>query len=220
MTHHDPALTLAQRLAEQIRARLIAGELKPGQRLSEAALSDNLDVSRNSLREAFRLLTKEGLLRHEPNRGVFVATPSMASIIDIYRVRRLIECRALEQAYPQHPAVTRMHEAVEAALKCREAKDWVGVGSANMAFHAAIVDLADSTRLNAFYGQIAAELRLSFGLLEDPEFLHAPYVDLNAAILEQLKAGKSVEAARALEAYLERSERTVLAAFARLGEVG
>ncbi len=218
MTHHDPALTLAQRLAEQIRARLIAGELKPGQRLSEAALSDNLDVSRNSLREAFRLLTKEGLLRHEPNRGVFVATPSMASIIDIYRVRRLIECRALEQAYPQHPAVQRMHEAVEAALKCREAKDWVGVGSANMAFHAAIVDLADSTRLNAFYGQIAAELRLSFGLLEDPEFLHAPYVDLNAAILEQLKAGKSVEAARALEAYLERSERTVLAAFARLGE--
>ncbi|MCO6177066.1 GntR family transcriptional regulator [Ciceribacter sp. RN22] len=220
MTHHDPALTLAQRLAEQIRARLIAGELKPGQRLSEAALSDNLDVSRNSLREAFRLLTKEGLLRHEPNRGVFVATPSMASIIDIYRVRRLVECRALEQAYPEHPAVQRMHAAVEAALKCREAKDWVGVGSANMAFHAAIVDLADSTRLNAFYGQIAAELRLSFGLLEDPEFLHAPYVDLNATILEQLKAGKSVEAARALEAYLERSERTVLAAFARLGEMG
>lgn len=219
MAHHDPALTLAQRLAEQIRVRLIDGKLKPGQRLSEAALSDDFDVSRNSLREAFRLLTKEGLLRHEPNRGVFVATPSMASIIDIYRVRRLIECRALEQAYPQHPAVQRMHEAVEAALKCREAKDWVGVGSANMAFHAAIVDLADSTRLNAFYGQIAAELRLSFGLLEDPEFLHAPYVDLNAAILEQLKAGKSVEAARALEAYLERSERTVLAAFARLGEV-
>ncbi|WP_416797631.1 GntR family transcriptional regulator [Ciceribacter azotifigens] len=220
MTHHDPALTLAQRLAEQIRARLIDGELKPGQRLSEAALSGNLDVSRNSLREAFRLLTKEGLLRHEPNRGVFVATPSMASIIDIYRVRRLIECRALEQAYPQHPAVMRMHDAVETALKCREAKDWVGVGSANMAFHAAIVDLADSTRLNAFYGQIAAELRLSFGLLEDPEFLHAPYVDLNAAILEQVKAGKSTEAARALEAYLERSERTVLAAFSRLGEMG
>lgn len=53
-----------------------------------------MDVSRNSLREAFRLLTKEGLLRHEHNRGVFVATPSVASIIDIYRVRRTIECQA------------------------------------------------------------------------------------------------------------------------------
>lgn len=218
MTTQDAALTLAQRLADSIRSRLIAGELKPGQRLSEATLSSDLDVSRNSLREAFRLLTKEGLLRHEPNRGVFVATPSMASIIDIYRVRRVIECGALEQAYPQHPAVARMQRAVDTALKCRAAGDWVGVGSANMAFHAAIVDLADSARLNAFYAQIAAELRLSFGLLENPEFLHAPYVDLNAAILEDLKAGKAQEAARALEAYLERSERTVLAAFARIGE--
>lgn len=218
MTTQDAALTLAQRLADSIRSRLIAGELRPGQRLSEATLSSDLDVSRNSLREAFRLLTKEGLLRHEPNRGVFVATPSMASIIDIYRVRRMIECRALEQAYPQHPAVARMQRAVDVALKCRGDGDWVGVGSANMAFHAAIVDLADSARLNAFYAQIAAELRLSFGLLEDPEFLHAPYVDLNASILEQLKAGEAAEAARALEAYLERSERTVLAAFARIGE--
>ncbi|WEX74137.1 GntR family transcriptional regulator [Sinorhizobium numidicum] len=220
MTQQDTALTLAPRLAEQIRNKLIAGELKPGQRLSEASLSSDLEVSRNSLREAFRLLTKEGLLRHEPNRGVFVSTPSMASIIDIYRVRRLIECRALEQAYPQHPAVPRMRRAVETALECRAASDWVGVGSANMAFHAAIVDLADSARLNAFYGQIAAELRLSFGLLDDPEFLHAPYVDLNAAILAQLEAGKTVEAAASLEAYLARSERTVLAAFSRIAEAG
>ncbi|WP_081163063.1 GntR family transcriptional regulator [Ensifer aridi] len=220
MTKQDTTLTLAPRLAEQIRNKLIAGELKPGQRLSEASLSSDLDVSRNSLREAFRLLTKEGLLRHEPNRGVFVATPSIASIIDIYRVRRVIECRALEQAYPQHPAVARMHLAVDKALEYRAANDWVGVGSANMAFHAAIVDLADSARLNAFYGQIAAELRLSFGLLEDVEFLHAPYVDMNAAILSQVEAGKMAEAAAALEAYLARSERTVLAAFARIAEAG
>ena len=77
-------------------------ELFPGQRLSEAAFSDRFDVSRNSLREAFRLLTKDGLLRHEANRGVFVAVPSMASIIDIYRVRRMLECGALRQAWQQH----------------------------------------------------------------------------------------------------------------------
>ena len=97
MTEQDTISALAPRLAEAIRNKLIAGELKPGQRLSEVKLSSDLQVSRNSLREAFRLLTKEGLLRHEPNRGVFVEIPSMASIIDIYRVRRLIECRALAQ---------------------------------------------------------------------------------------------------------------------------
>ncbi|EHS53637.1 transcriptional regulator, GntR family [Rhizobium sp. PDO1-076] len=215
MAEQDTTSALAPRLAEQIRDKLIAGELKPGQRLSEAALSADLDVSRNSLREAFRLLTKEGLLRHEPNRGVFVATPSMSSIIDIYRVRRTIECRAIANAYPNHPAVARMRAAVEHARAARDAKDWLTVGSQNMVFHAAIVDLADSQRLNAFYAQTAAELRLSFGLLDDPELLHAPYVDLNAAILGKLEAGDTQEAAAALETYLLQSERTVLAAFSR-----
>ncbi|WP_064685348.1 GntR family transcriptional regulator [Rhizobium bangladeshense] len=217
MVEQNITSALASRLAEEIRDKLIAGELKPGQRLSEAALSAGLDVSRNSLREAFRLLTKEGLLRHEPNRGVFVATPSMASIIDIYRVRRVIECQALAKAYPNHPAVARMRAAVTRAKLAREAKDWGMVGSENMVFHAAIVDLADSHRLNTFYAQIAAELRLSFGLLSDPELLHAPYVDLNAAILEKLEAGRTAEASAALEAYLMQSERTVLAAFSRIG---
>ncbi|UJW77401.1 GntR family transcriptional regulator [Rhizobium sp. SL42] len=220
MAEQDTTSALAPRLAEQIRDKLIAGELKPGQRLSEAALSADLDVSRNSLREAFRLLTKEGLLRHEPNRGVFVATPSMASIIDIYRVRRTIECRAIANAYPNHPAVARMQDAVAHARVARDAKDWLTVGSQNMVFHAAIVDLADSQRLNVFYAQIAAELRLSFGLLDDPELLHAPYVDLNAAILDRLAAGQTQEAAAALESYLLQSERTVLAAFSRIDATG
>ena len=216
MADPETISALAPRLAEDIRGKLIAGDLKPGQRLSETALSAELSVSRNSLREAFRLLTKEGLLRHEPNRGMFVATPSMASIIDIYRVRRLIECQALAKAYPHHPAVARMRMAVDKARAARDDKAWGLVGSQNMVFHAAIVELADSQRLNVFYAQIAAELRLSFGLLADPELLHAPYVDLNAAILAQLEAGEPEKAASMLDAYLVQSERTVLAAFSRI----
>lgn len=214
----DTSATLPQRLADVLRDKVIGGELTPGQRLSEAALSASLDVSRNTLREVFRLLTMEGLLRHEPNRGVFVATPSMSSIIDIYRVRRMIEGRALTGAYPKHPAVARMRRAVETAQACRDRADWSGVGSANMLFHAAVVDLADSARLNAFYAQVAAELRLCFGLLDDPEFLHGPYIEMNASILRRLEAGQPAEAAEMLDAYLVQSERTIIAAFARLGE--
>ena len=112
---------LTERIAEEIRSQLVKGVLSPGQRLSEAALSEALDISRNTLREVFRMLTKEGLLVHEPNKGVSVAVPSMASIIDIYRVRRMIECQALAQAYPMHPALTRMREAVESASYARPA---------------------------------------------------------------------------------------------------
>jgi len=208
--------TLTARLADDLRNRVISGELLPGQRLSEGALSAALDVSRNTLREAFRLLTTEGLLRHEPHRGVFVATPSLGSIMDIYRVRRVIECRAIAEASPGHPGVARMRLAVEDAVAARRRGDWRDVGSANMRFHAAIVDLADSDRLNGFYSQIAAELRLCFGLLDDPERLHAPYIDLNAAILDDLEAGRGAQAAARLESYLVQSERTILAAFSRL----
>ena len=133
---------LTERIAEEIRSQLVKGVLSPGQRLSEAALSEALDISRNTLREVFRMLTKEGLLVHEPNKGVSVAVPSMASIIDIYRVRRMIECQALAQAYPMHPALTRMREAVESGQRHSEAEDWSEVGTANMAFHKAIVALA------------------------------------------------------------------------------
>lgn len=70
-----PTLSLNDRVAEQIRERIVRGEFQPGSRLSEVALSESLEISRNTLREVFRLLTKEGLLRHLPNRGVFVAIP-------------------------------------------------------------------------------------------------------------------------------------------------
>ena len=81
---------LAEETASRLRNDIIGGTLPPGQRLSETRLAADLGVSRNTLREVFRLLTREGLLRHEPNRGVFVAVPSMATIVDIYRVRRLV----------------------------------------------------------------------------------------------------------------------------------
>jgi DNA-binding GntR family transcriptional regulator len=210
-----PALPLSQKLANTLRDGLIAGDFAPGQRLSEQALCTRLGVSRNTLREAFRLLTKEGLLEHKANRGVFVITPTISSVIDIYRVRRTIEYRALSQSYPKHPATARMRDAVDHAKAARQRQNWHDVGSANMRFHAAIVALADSTRLSEFYAQVAAELRLSFFLLDDPELLHAPYVDMNAEIVGLLTQGRSLDAAAALEAYLNQSERTVLAALAR-----
>lgn len=208
-------LPLADRVAKDIRDLLIIGALTPGQRLSEAAFSERLEVSRNSLREAFRLLTKDGLLRHEANRGVFVSVPSTDSIIDIYRVRRMLECGALRQAWPKHPSVAAMRSAVEHARKQRDLGEWREVGSANMKFHAAVVDLSDSSRLSDFYARVAAELRLSFGLLRDPEQLHSPFVDMNAQILALLEKGEVVEAASQMELYLNLSERTVLKALER-----
>ena len=110
-----------------------------------------------------------------------------------------------------------MHIAVEKARAAREAQDWRTVGSANMTFNAAIVALTDSARLQGFFAQIIAELRLAFGLLDSPERLHEPYIDRNREILDLLVRGEQAQAAAMLASYLDDSERVVLAAFARLG---
>lgn len=218
MSARDPSASLAEHVATALRVRITGGTLTPGQRLSEARLAAEMDVSRNTLREAFRMLTADGLLRHEPHRGMFVAIPTMGAILDIYRVRRLIEVPAMAQAWPRHAAVARMHKAVDVATACHVQADWRGVGSANMEFHAAIVALGDSPRLSDFFARIIAELRLAFGLLGSPEELHAPYLERNRDILRLLEAGEAATAAEALVDYLNVSERNLMSSFARFSE--
>lgn len=211
-----PPQMLNEKIAEILRQRIIAGEMMPGIRLSEASLSEQLQISRNTLREVFRLLTQERLLRYEPNRGVYVAVPDMAAIRDIYRIRRLIECDALIHAYPFHPSVIQMQAALEKAREHSRACDWRSVGTENMKFHIAIVELADSERLTRLYRNISAELRLAFSYLNDLALFYAPYVDKNAHILALLQEGENKKAAEAMMEYIALSERTVLAAWARL----
>ena len=86
MSRIAEAQNLTDRIAEQLGRKLVLGEWVPGQRLSEASLCESLDISRSTLREAFRVLTKEGLLSHEPNKGVSVAMPSMPTSGMIIRV--------------------------------------------------------------------------------------------------------------------------------------
>jgi DNA-binding GntR family transcriptional regulator len=211
----DDVLDRAESVAAGIRAAIISGEYKPGARLAEAALVDAFSVSRNTLREALRMLTQEGLLVRRPHAGVIVAIPSLASIIDIYRVRRMIEVQALRDAPPRHPAGRALATAVDTALAARLVGDWAAVGTANMEFHRGIVALADSARLDRIYANVSAELRLAFGLVDDPEYLHAPFVDRNVSVLRAHAEGRSDDAADELDAYLIQSERTLLAAYAR-----
>src|SRR5215212_6648401 len=89
----EPAPTpTAQRVADVLRERITDGSLAPGTRLPEDAVGSALGVSRNTLREAFRLLAHERLVVAEFNRGVFVRRLTRDDVIDLYRVRSLVEC--------------------------------------------------------------------------------------------------------------------------------
>ena len=204
-------------MADVLRQSIIDGEFAPGSRLSESALCERFAVSRNTLREAFRVLAEQSLIEHVPYRGVSVASPDMAAVIDIYRARRVIESTALRQCEPEHPAVLRMRDALDDAERHLAAGDWRLVGSANMAFHEAIVDLADSARLARIYRDLAAEMRLVFLEIDDPRALHEPFVRKNRTVLTALLEQGPDAAATALEGYLVSSERVVLGAFSRMG---
>jgi DNA-binding GntR family transcriptional regulator len=207
--------SLASRVAAQIRNKLIEGAFRPGEKLSEQQVAQTFAISRNTLREVFRLLTSQGLLVHEPNRGVFVASPDEAAIIDLYRVRSIVQKGALQSATKSHPAIAKMKSLVEESRQAAAAGDWSRVGTVNMAFHRAMVELCDSPRLNDWFELVLAELRLVFGHLGDGAHLHEPFIPMNEALVVRLEHGDTAGAIDQLETYLVKSERAVHAAMQR-----
>ncbi|ABS04153.1 GntR family transcriptional regulator [Kineococcus radiotolerans] len=201
----------ADRVAEALRDLVADGALVPGTRLPEDATSASLGVSRNTLREAFRLLVREGLLRHELHRGVFVRSLTAADVVDVYRFRRVLEFAAIDG--PHEPsALQRAREAVEEGRTSRRAGDWEGVGTANNHFHSAVVALAGSPRMDDSMRHLLAELRLAFVVVTDPRPFHEPYLEDNGRIADHLEAGERGRAGRLLAAYLDRAEGQLLAA--------
>ena len=198
----------AERVASLLRRRITEGDMPPRTHLSEEQLIEVLHVSRNTLREAFRLLTHEGLLVHRLHRGVFVRELGEADLVDLYRLRRLIECnvvRGLDEVNPEPDLLSRLAEDVEEGESAAERGDWVSVGTANMRFHRHLVALARSPRTDEVTDRLLAELRLAFHAVASPQRLHEPYVGRNRALLERLAAGDHAHAADELEAYLDDS---------------
>jgi DNA-binding GntR family transcriptional regulator len=204
----------ADKVAAILRERVIEGGLSSGTRLSEEAIGEALGVSRNTLREAFRLLTHERLLVHELNRGVFVRTLTKEDLVELYRLRRMIECAAVREL-PGAPeaAMAKIRLAVDEGEQAAKDGRWSDVGTANMRFHQGIVELADSPRLTEFMQQIIAELRLVFAVMTNPRRFHEPYLVRNRELLAILETGDPEAAQSALATYLIDAEAQLVLAY-------
>ncbi|MEU8221510.1 GntR family transcriptional regulator [Kribbella sp. NPDC048915] len=208
----------AERAADVLRRSITEGALPPGAQLSEIELTEVLEVSRNTLREAFRLLTHEGLLVYKLHRGVFVPELDEHDVVDLYRLRRVLEVdviRGLAERDPELPAerLEPLHDDVEAAEAAANADRWPAVGTANMRFHQHLIELADSDRMNAITSRLLAELRLLFHVIATPRELHEPYIERNRGLFELIEARKYEQAAADLHQYLLDSEAGLLTAF-------
>jgi DNA-binding GntR family transcriptional regulator len=204
----------AERVADILRTRIIEGYFPPGTRLSEQTIVGELGISRNTLREAFRLLTHERLLLHELHRGASVRKLSIEDVVDLYRVRKAVECAAVRQLVADHPGIARIEEAVADGERAAQSGDWSHVGTANLRYHQAIVALAESPRLDELMRGVLAELRLVFHVMADPRRFYEPYLARNREILTRLQAGDAPAADRLLADYLADAEHQLVNAYA------
>jgi DNA-binding GntR family transcriptional regulator len=200
---------MVEQLADLLRRRITEGHYRPGERLAEDAVGTPLKISRNTVREAFRLLTHERLLVHELNRGVFVRKLTVEDLVDLYRVRKLLECGAV-RGLSRPPGTASLAAAVAEAEEAVRAQDWRRLGTANMLFHQAITALAGSARLDEIMRGVLAELRLHFHSMNDPRRLHEPYLERNREILAVVETGDGPAAERLLHKYLDDSEHQLV----------
>ncbi|MEU6395123.1 GntR family transcriptional regulator [Streptomyces sp. NPDC046939] len=205
----------AERVADILRSRIADGFFPPGTRLSEDSIGGALGVSRNTLREAFRLLTHERLLEHRLNRGVFVRVLSVDDVEDIYRIRRMIECAVVRSLGEPPYAVDGVAAAVADGQRAAKAREWKGVSTANIHFHRELVALARSERTDELMRSVLAELRLAFHVVDDPRRLHEPYLARNHTIVQTLREGRRDDAEALLAAYLDDSRDGLVEVYAQ-----
>ncbi|MGP3981818.1 GntR family transcriptional regulator [Streptomyces sp. KR80] len=211
----------AERVADILRTRIAEGFFPPGARLSEESIGGALGISRNTLREAFRLLTHERLLVHQLNRGVFVRVLAVEDVVDIFRTRRLVECAVVRGlGEPPYP-LDGVAAAVADGRRAAQERNWKGVSTANIHFHRELVALAGSPRTDELMRSVLAELRLAFHVVDSPRRLHEPYLLRNGDILDALRAGDVTAAESLLGAYLDDSHQQLVDAYAqRVGGQG
>ena len=151
---------------EKIRAFLIAGETRPGDRLTEEQLSQIAGVSRTPVRDAVQRLVRELLLMRTESNRIFVPDWSANEIDEMFTLRQMLEGHAAERAATRvdgeqietlEAINLELHNAVE-----RDPPDIVWFLDANRRFHEAVMDAAHSPRL----AQILATL------VEQPVVLH------------------------------------------------
>ena len=212
-----PLPTAAQRAADLIRQYIFEGQFVPGTALPEASLSDALQVSRNTVREAFRTLISEHLLVHEPHKGVTVRRLTEDDVTDIYKIRRMFELgildlaarRQVELPAGSHAEIVKLVTAAESAA---DRGEWAEVGTANLRFHSLIVAMHNSERISEMFRRLMTELRLGFLAHEDPAAFHGPFLPRNRKICEQIANGELAEAREEMASYLDDAMADVLRA--------
>lgn len=163
--------SLHQEVATTLREQIFSGVLSPGNFVDEVALCETLKISRTPLREALKVLTAEGLLRHEPRRGCFVSEVTEQDLEDIFPVIALLEGRCAFEATRNASdadlaALKTLHDRLQGHADAGRIQDYYAT---NLLIHEAIIMLAN----NRWLAHAISDLRKILKLARLQQ-LHAP----------------------------------------------
>ena len=148
--------------ARRLRELIVSGELAPGQRITERLVADQLEgMSRTPLREAFKILEAEGLVKIEPNRGAVVTALSVDEVEAAIEVLIGLETLAAEPACEhvtdeEIVAIEELHASMAQAYRD---SDLMAYFNLNQAIHQKIVDAARNPVLSRIYAGECARIR-------------------------------------------------------------
>jgi DNA-binding GntR family transcriptional regulator len=198
--------SLSDEVLDQLRAAIIRGHLKPGQRLNETALATTFDVSRGPVREALTQLAREGLVSIHRHRGATVARLSREEIEEIYELRVALERLAMERAVrlATEEDLAAMESVIEALQQPAQDGEMHEVLDLDMKLHDLIYRAAQHSRLYACWSNLRSQIHAF--LFSRTTAANENYLKLvvseHAALLEPIKARDKDRAVRLIEGHL------------------
>lgn len=205
-----------QQVANALRELLLSGEIPPGVKLREVALSEAIGVSRHTLRSGFRILEAEGLVEQRLHRGVIVPELSPVRIADVFRARKALEFAgihsiSLDDPDRQPDVIGALEAAVE---RMKSATNETELAAADLEYHTAVVDAIGSRIIAEVYRNIQAQLRLTRAWSLRSRGDRALMTETHGAVVSFLRSGHHAEAVQELMAINDVGESRLLAAMA------
>lgn len=131
------------KIADELRSMIARGTLAPGMRLGQTELAEQFSASRVPVREALKLLSSEGIIAHDPNRGFFVTRLSRDEAEQLFTLRNLVEDELMSTIeWPDAAQMAELEQRAERLEELLDAGDRPSWWDEHRAFHRAIFDLS------------------------------------------------------------------------------
>ncbi len=213
--------TLAEQTADLLRERIIAGHFRSGERLVEAKIASQLQISRGPVREALKQLREEGLVREEPRRGTFVASPTVEDVRDVYDLRAALEARAARLVIRNGDpaAVEALDRVVGRIEEAARASDLGRMVRADYEFHETLCRVSGNRRLHDAFVRNASALRALLGLEEERFYGSFDAIwHQHRELLEAVRAGDGERAEALFTVHMEDARDRLIGYLVDAGE--